>query len=161
MSDNFTIELQGSDVMLAQIGGVLQRLQDPQDLMRAIGGQLEANIRLRFATKTDPAGNAWQPLTESTKKRYAKKYPDGTPGSLLNRGGHMLNTLANNAGAEFVEVGFSAPYAIFHVTGTTRMVRRDSLFATLSSDAVSGTLGAQDEADIREIAEGFLQSPLA
>jgi phage gpG-like protein len=161
MSDNFTIELQGSDLMLAQISSLLARLEDPQDLMVAIGGQLEANIQLRFVTKTDPAGNTWAPLKDSTKKRYAKKYPDGTPGSLLNRNNRMLGTLASNAASDSVEVGFSSPYAIFHITGTSRMVRRDSLFASLSADASTGTLGAQDEADILALVEGFMAEPLA
>ncbi len=161
MSDNFTIELQGSDLMLAKISGLLARLEDPKDLMVAIGGQLEANIQLRFVTKTDPAGNAWDDIAKSTKKRYAKKYPDGTPGSLLNRNQRMLGTLAHNAASDSVEVGFSSPYAIFHVTGTKKMVRRDSLFASLSADYTTGTLGAQDEADILEIVEGFMAQPLA
>lgn len=161
MSDNFTIELQGSDLMLAQISGLLARLEDPKDLMVAIGERLEANIRLRFVTKTDPGGNVWAPITDSTKTRYAKKYPDGTPGSLLNRNNRMLDTLANNATGDSVEVGFSSPYAIFHVTGTKKMVRRDSLFASLSADYTTGTLGAQDEADILEIVESFMAQPLA
>jgi phage virion morphogenesis protein len=161
MSDNFSIELEGSDTLLAQISGLLAQLEDPKDLMEAIGGQLEANIQLRFVTKTDPAGNTWAPITPNTIKRYKKVYPDGTPGSLLNRNQRMLGTLANNATNDSVEVGFSSPYAIFHVAGTKKMVRRDSLFASLSADYTTGTLGAQDEADILEIVEGFMAKPLA
>jgi phage gpG-like protein len=82
------------------------------------------------------------------------------PGSLLNRSGIMLESLTSNADANSVAVGFSVPYAIFHITGTRRMPRRDSLFAAIAANGSTGTLGAQDEADIIEIVEDHLRQAL-
>lgn len=162
MSDRLSFSLDNVDI-LAALARTARVLEDPQALLVAIGGELEGNIRLRFTTKTDPAGKPWQPLAESTRLAYEKKYKGSVPGSLLMRSGHMLNTLASNVQGNALEVGFSAPYAIFHVTGSKdgkHPPRRDSLFATIAASATSGTLGAQDEADIIEIVEAELRKAL-
>ena len=159
MADRLSIEVE-SGQFLAALSRAVNLIDNPQALLVDIGQQLEANIRLRFTTKTDPSGRAWQPLAESTRAAYEKKYKGKVPGSLLMRSGFMLNTLASNASSSALEVGFSAPYAIFHVTGTSRMPRRDSLFASIAANGSSGTLGAQDEADILEIVEDHLRQAL-
>ena len=54
--------------------------------MDDIGALLESNARLRFTTKTDPAGVPWPPLAPATVNHwYAIKYPQGIPGTLLQR----------------------------------------------------------------------------
>jgi phage gpG-like protein len=156
MADGLQISVDASE-LLALLERAMLRMAQPDELMREIGQDLEANIRLRLTqTKRDAAGQAFAPLAESTKKRYAKKYKGAVPGSLLVRSGLMRDSLAFNSDATSVEVGYSVSYAIFHVTGTRKMPRRDSIFATIAASGASGTLGPQDTADITEIAERFL-----
>jgi phage gpG-like protein len=159
MADRLSIEVESGQI-LAALSRAVNLIDNPQALLLAIGLELEGNIRGRFTTKTDPSGRPWQPLAETTRKAYEKKYKGNVPGSLLNRSGGMLNTLASNVQGNAVEVGFSRSYAIFHVTGTRKMPRRDSLFASIAASAESGTLGAQDEADVREIIEQHLRDAL-
>lgn len=159
MADRIVFDLDSTEILLA-LARTTRVMEDPQALLIAIGGELEGNIRLRFTTKTDPAGKPWQPLAESTRKSYERKYKGSIPGSLLVRSGLMLNTLASNVLGDALQVGFSSPYAIFHVTGTRHMPRRDSLFAAIAASGSSGTLGAQDEADIIEIVEAELRKAL-
>jgi phage virion morphogenesis protein len=154
---SFTVD---SAAIMAALARTVRMLDNPQALLADIGFELEGNIRYRFATKTDPAGQPWAALADSTKKSYNKKYEGVVPGSLLNRSGIMLESLTSNADANSVAVGFSVPYAIFHITGTRRMPRRDSLFAAIAANGSTGTLGAQDEADIIEIVEDHLRQAL-
>jgi phage virion morphogenesis protein len=156
---SFTVD---SAAIMAALARTVRVLDNPQALLADIGFELEGNIRQRFDVnvKTDPSGRPWDPLAESTKKSYNKKYEGVVPGSLLNRSGDMLKSLTSNTDANSVEVGFSILYAIFHVTGTRHMPRRDSLFAAIAANGSTGTLGAQDEADIIEIVEDHLRQAL-
>ena len=138
--DRLSIDVE-SGAILAALARATALVDAPQAMLFDIGQQLEANIRLRFTSKTDPAGQKWQPLAESTRAAYQKKFKGTVPGSLLMRSGLMLNTLASNVSGNALEVGFSAPYAIFHITGTSRMPRRDSLFASIAASASSGAAG--------------------
>ncbi len=162
MTDRLTFSVDGA-ALLAALARTVRVLDNPQALLADIGFELEGNIRQRFDTKTDPAGRPWAELAESTKKSYKSKYKGVVPGSLLNRTGLMLASLASNADTDAVAVGFSVPYAIFHVTGSKdgkRPPRRDSLFSAIAASGTTGTLGAQDEADIIEIVEDHLRQAL-
>lgn len=159
-ADQVELELVGVDKLLDQISAAIALLASPRDLMDAIGAELEANIQLRFDTKVDASGAAWSPIKESTRKRYEHKYKGQVPGSLLERSGLMRDTLAYNATDDFVEVGFSAPatYAIWHVTGTKKMARRDPLFGWVNTEGTEGSIGAGDEADIVAVVDSFLNA---
>jgi phage gpG-like protein len=156
MADDLQIRVDAPE-LLALLERAMLRIEQPGELMREVGADLEANIRLRLTqTKRDAAGKAFEPLAASTQKRYAKKYKGAVPGSLLVRSGRMRDSLAYNSNATSVEVGYNIGYAIFHVTGTRKMPRRDSIFATIAASGATGTLGPQDTADITELAERFL-----
>ena len=162
MADKFNITLVGADQLVAQLTFAAGQLERPLELMQAIGAVLESNVERRYDLKQDAAGNAWAPLMKSTLAAYAKKYPQGIPGSLLER--HvpgMRSSLSANAGDSFVEVGFSVPYAGYHVTGTKHMARRDPLFGVVDAQAERGELGAEDARDIQEVVDRFLGGLLA
>ena len=153
MTDRFTIDLDGEGALQRRLGEAVRGLQQPHELMQAIGAVMERNINFRFDTKTDPAGNKWLPLADSTKALYAKKYKDKVPGSLLERTRRMRDSLSYDPGEVSVEVGFGVPYALYHETGTRRGLPRRQL---LTDDWVTGTLGAQDQADITAEIEAYL-----
>lgn len=161
MTDKLNIQLVGADQLVEQLLFAAGQLDRPVELMRGIGGVMEANIQLRFDLKQDAAGQPWAPITESTKKAYGYKYPGGIPGSLLERSRHMRSSLSMNATDEFMEVGFSQDYAIHHVTGTPKMVRRDPLFGVVNQEGTQGELGAQDMQDILAEVDNFLGPLLA
>lgn len=159
--DKLNIELVGAEQLMAQLNAAAAALDEPYALLDAIGTVMEGNIRLRMDLKMDAAGHAWAPLTQSTLESYARKYPGGIPGSLLQRHTPGMHTsLTHNTTPDMVEVGFSVPYAGYHVTGTKHMVRRDPIFGTVSEDGTQGTLGAQDQQDILDVIEGSLRGLL-
>jgi phage gpG-like protein len=160
MADQLQIELVGADAMLKRIDAAIAQLEEPHALLDAIGAELETAIGLRFDLKADAAGHPWAPLAESTKASYERKYKGSIPGSLLERTRHMRNSLAHNATNEFVEVGFSTQYAIYHVTGTRKMPRRDPIFGFVNQAGDQGEMGAQDQADVLAVVESFLTDAL-
>jgi|JI6StandDraft_1071083.scaffolds.fasta_scaffold505317_1 phage virion morphogenesis protein len=162
MTDKLKIDLVNADAITGPLQRALARLARPRDLLQSIGAELEANVNLRFETKTDASGAPWSPIKPITAEIWAAMH-DGQslPGSLLERTRLMRNSLAANATDDYVEVGFSAPYAGYHVTGTRKMVRRDPLFATVNMDLSQGTLGAQDEADVLAVIDAALGADLA
>lgn len=156
MTGKLQIELVGAQAMINRLATAMQLLDEPQDLLEAIGAELEAAINLRFTTKTDAGGNAWLPVSTNTPLIWESIHGTELPGTLLERTRLMRNSLAHNVTGDAVEVGFSAPYAGYHVTGTKKAPRRDPLFASVNDDLTQGTMGAQDEADVLAVIESFL-----
>ena len=149
MADRFTITITGFDNIGKRLGAAAAKLERPVELMQLIGATMEQNIALRFISKTDPAGAPWAPLAASTLAGKKGR------GSLLELTGRGKGSLAYNLiGDDSVEVGFGEPYMGFHETGTKRMPRR----GLLSADWQAGTLGAQDESDIRDDIATYLNS---
>lgn len=159
MAEFLSIDVTGLDELRADLAVAVQRLQHPRDLMETLGGVLEAAIERRFDTKRDPDGSAWAPLADSTKARYAAEDKGTRRGTLLERTGQMRNSLAVNAGDDFVELGMSRlstggrwSIPLLHETGTTRMPRRGIFL----SDPEAGTLGRADQADLQQALAEFL-----
>lgn len=156
--------------LLRAIDGALAQLSRPRQLMIEIGAKMETNARLRFDTKTDPAGQPWPPLGPITKEIYASEwfkarnpaFKNGIPGTLLDRTRQMLNSLAYNPGDDWVDIGTSRrvpgksqPYwevGQLHEWGTSKMPRR----GFLTANPATGTLATDDEADILGIVEAAL-----
>lgn len=145
MADRLLIEVVDFG-LLSAIDHAASSVERPIELMRLIGSTLEANIALRFVTKTDPAGNAWLPLAPSTLKRKKGR------GSLLEASGIGKASLTNNPGDDFVEIGFGEAYMGYHETGTQRMPRRQ----LLTDDFVTGTLGKDDQQDVLDAVTAYL-----
>lgn len=159
MADFLSIEITGADALRAELATALHRLQNPRDLMVTLGAVLEANIERRFDRKRDPEGQPWATLAESTNARYAAQDEGAGRGTLLQRTGQMRNSLAANAGDDYVEVGmhrltdggrWSIP--LLHETGTARMPRRGIFLA----DPDAGTLGSEDEQDLQAELVAFM-----
>lgn len=162
MATPLLIELQ-SEQLLAAIDRAIDALERPAQMMEDIGAKLESNINLRFDAKVDPTGAAWKPLAPATINYwYAERYPDGIPGSLLERTRLLRSSLAYNAGPDFVEIGTSRrvpgksqPFwevGMLHEFGTTTMPRR----GILTADPKTGELGADDQADVLAIVNSVL-----
>ena len=168
MADFLSIEVTGAAELQAGLLQAVQRLQQPRDLMQALGGVLVANIQRRFDTKTDPSGQRWAPWADATRAGYDRADTQRTGknagqvvrrGTLLERTGQMRASLVANATDNQVEVGMSRPtnggawsIPLLHETGTARMPRRGIFLA----DPDAGTLGAGDEADLQAELVGFL-----
>lgn len=150
VTGDFSLPLQR---LSAQLGNVAPVLAD-------IGYLLETNARSRAALAVDPQGQPWAPWKPSTLAGYpfagsdAGKGAEGPGnGRLLDRYGTMLGSLSYQVeGADAVRVGFSQDYAVFHEWGTRRMERRGLLMA----DPDAGTLGAEDDAAVLELINGWL-----
>lgn len=159
----FTIHVDTSRVgrPLAELA---QRLGDPAEVLDAIGNLLETNARNRAELAIDPNGQPWQLWADSTRASYpwpgseASKGVEGVAhGRLLDRYGHMLQDINYQVGTDSVTVGFGQDYAIFHEWGTKHMPRRGLLMA----DPDAGTLGAEDEASVLDLVNGWLDELLA
>ncbi len=159
MADFLSIEVTGLAELRVDLARALARLERPADLMEALGAELEANIERRFDLKVDPNGQSWQPLAESTVALYEEEDKGSRRGTLLERTGQMRNSLAANAGDDFVEIGMSRltdggkwSIPLLHETGTEHMPRRGIFL----SDPEAGTLGRDDEADIAAVIDEYL-----
>lgn len=138
------------------VGKTLQamraQLSSMEPVYKAIGTKLESNINLRFDTKTDPAGKAWAPWSEYTKKKREKQ----KRGTLLEFTGRMRDSLTFIADNEGVEVGFGLEYAKYHeglTKGKGIIPKRAMLFD-------NGQLSATDATDVIAAAMGAIQKKL-
>jgi phage gpG-like protein len=81
-------------------------------LMNQIGGRLEANIRQRFDTKTDPSGAKWADIKPISRVIYRSIHGKELGGSLMERSGDLLRSVEHHVlGGDSVEVGPSKNYA--------------------------------------------------
>lgn len=159
MAEFLSIEVTGLDALRADLARGLARLEQPRDLMAALGAVLESNIERRFDSKRDPTGNRWEPLADSTQAKYAAEDGGKRRGTLLERTGQMRNSLATNVGDDYVELGMSRlttggawSIPLLHETGTEHMPRRGIFLA----DPDAGTLGKGDEDDLATELAAFL-----
>lgn len=134
-----------------------KRMSNLQPAMNDIGMAIETRVSGRFETRTDPLGKAWEPWAESTRESY----PADGRGLLLERYGHMLNSLSSKPDSTSVRIGFGAVastsgdvYAAYHELSTQTMPRRGLLF----SDPDAGTISPDDEQTVIDVIEGFLTS---
>ncbi len=132
-----------------------RRMSNLQPAMHDIGVAMETRVSGRFETRTDPLGKAWAPWAESTRENY----PADGRGLLLERYGHMLDSLNSKADSSSVRIGFGAVasksgdvYATYDEFGTETMPRRGLLFA----DPEAGTLAPDDERAVLDVIDGYL-----
>lgn len=155
MSDLISVEFNDNGLR-ALLQRAAQQLQNPRELLDALGTALEGQVASRFQTKTDPDGNRWDELRPSTQESYARRFQGSIPGTLLDRsfdGPGMRSTLTHNlVGNDAVEVGMDRFYALFHEFGTKHMVRRGIFFG----DPDAGRLGADDEGELSAVLVAFL-----
>ena len=143
-ADLLSIDVSG-DTLLATLERAAAKLENPTDMMQMIGATLEANVRKRFATQTDPEGNRWAALAPATLARKKSS-------SILVELGYGKTSLSSYASGNYAEVGFGERYMGFHETGTRKMPRR----GLLTADPLTGRLGAEDEQDVLEVVTSYL-----
>lgn len=131
-------------------------------IMSAIGTALVASTHMRFATQTDPDGQAWSALNPAyaVAKRNSR---------ILTESGRLRDSVNSKAGSDQVRVGTNVIYAAIHQFGGTikpvsathlyfrignRLVKADSV--TLPARPFLG-ISVEDEAEIAEIVFGFLE----
>ncbi|WP_310463263.1 phage virion morphogenesis protein [Sphaerotilus sp.] len=180
-----TINIDGDGNIARRLDEVISALSHPMPMMAAIGARIEANINLRFETKTDPSGAPWAPISPLTSQFYAlggagdpgagkpSKERWGAfrkgelqaelPGSLLERTRLMRQSLAHNPADFSVEIGMSRAtpggkwqIPMLHEFGTRSMPRR----GLLTADPETGQLGTEDEADVLAEIEDYLSGVL-
>lgn len=180
-----TIKLDGDGEIARRLDEVIGSLSRPGPMMAAIGARLEANINLRFETKTDPTGAPWAPISPLTSQFYALngagdpgaskpskerwgafrrgELQADLPGSLLERTRLMRQSLAHNPSDFAVEIGMSRAtpggkwqIPMLHEFGTKSMPRR----GLLTANPDTGQIGAEDEADVLAEIEDYLSGVL-
>jgi len=98
--------------------------EQKESLLHDIGVEVREQTLDRFDFETDPDGNPWKKLVDATVK-YKNKYFDG---GILEREGHLKNTISFNVnGEESVLVGSPMEYAGFHQEGTRKLPARPFL----------------------------------
>lgn len=160
MSDQIIFD---DSALLRAIDNAIALLSRPQALLEEIGAKLELSAQMRFDSKTDPAGEAWPQLAESTVNYwYKKKYPNGIPGTLLSRTNILRESLSHYVEGDSIVLGTSRqvpgksqPYwdvGVLHEWGTVIMPRR----GILTADPETATLAASDQAAIISIVQDAL-----
>lgn len=157
MAITITVQDEGISRYLQQLNA---RLADLSPVMDSIGHALEQNIRQRYQSRKDPNGNAWKDWAPDTKKTYpwrgskAAKGKNGPGrGKILERYGHMFDSLSYTYDKTNVSIGFAVPYAAYHEWGTKRMPRR----GLLTANPATGELGAQDQKTVLQVLQRHLQ----
>lgn len=134
--------------VLAGIARLKDALNDLTPLFQAIGDKLVQNTEIRFDTKRDPGGRAWQKWADSTREARRKE----GRGTLLEYSGRMRASLDQDPHSDYVEVGFGVPYAKYHEQGKG-VPRRQMLLD-------GNQLGKQDADDIFQVVHKFLQKTM-
>ncbi|GAB4299911.1 MAG: hypothetical protein Kow0096_19610 [Thiohalomonadaceae bacterium] len=103
----------------AQVMDALNRLlaagHDLSEPMADIARLLTNVTEDAFQTETDPWGNPWQDLADSTKAARAKR--GHWPGRILQVSGGLAGSLTGNSGPDWAEAGFGKEYATIHQLG--------------------------------------------
>lgn len=142
------VEIVGIADALAATERIEDRLLNLEPLFRDLAALLESNANVRFDTKTDPDGKAWQDWAPSTR---AAREREGR-GTLMEYSGFMREGLSSAFGPSFAEVFLTAPYADAHERpkSTSHLPRRSML------TSANGGLGEQDLEDVLTSIEDYL-----
>ena len=136
------LQITGADQILARLLVLENRLSDMSTVYEDIGTFLESQVNIRFDTKTDPDGHAWQGWAESTAKRRKQQ----KRGTLMSFSGQLRQSLTHAADASGVVVGFGVDYASPLEFGSLdhRLPARHMLLSSLT-DLSGGAAAFGDE----------------
>jgi phage virion morphogenesis protein len=146
-----TIDIQDA-ALLAALQKLSSQLQDLSQPMFDVGQALESAVRERFVSMSDPSGEAWAKLSDSTLAQRAKNGKAG--GNILFEEGVLLKSLGWASDAKTAQVGFGQAYAAYHEWGTKRMPRR----GLLMDNPDAGTLGKDDLEKVLDVLREHLQT---
>lgn len=117
-------------------------------LLAALGVEMETQTKERFVRKTDPDGDKWADIADSTRRYLARHYPGSQPP--LVRDGNLRDTIESQVlGTTEVLAGETKEYAIYHQTGTPKMPARPSL-----------GIGTEDAEELAEVIDDFIKRNL-
>ncbi len=89
---------------------------DLSPVMAVVAEQLVADVHDKF----DQEGPGWAPLAPSTLASRR-----GTTAQILQDTGRFAGSIHGTSGSDYAEASTDVGYAIYHVTGTAKMPRRD------------------------------------
>lgn len=107
-----------------QLKNLTRRVSRLEPPLRKYGQYRVGQIERQFDTETDPYGNAWSPLAQSTIEQKRRL---GYPDSILTRTGDLRKSFDFNARGKTLTIESYSPYAGFHQTGTRKMPARKLL----------------------------------
>lgn len=108
------IEIERNDILQA-INRLQQAAADLEPAMRAIAGVLEDASETAFAYEVDPATQThWEGLFTET---VAQRQKLGYTGLILQRTGHLADSIVSVTGSDFAMVGTNKAYAAAHQFG--------------------------------------------
>lgn len=144
-------EADGLETFLAEVE---ERISEPEPFLREAGRAFEAHVREHFEKELGEDG-AFAPLSADYAAAKTAAGFGGLP--ILQRKRDLLNSVSwDLVGDDMVEIGpraDSAPHGIFHALGTSKMPRRNPVFAEESFvDSVvdaAGRFAVGEEFDIR------------
>jgi phage gpG-like protein len=113
-----TVDLAGLDVspILDVLEDFKERAGDFQGVLPIIAGDLVTAVSDVFEAE----GPGWAPLAESTLLSRR-----GEEALILQDTGNLAGTISPGFGADWAEAFSPMSYAIFHVTGTSQMPKRN------------------------------------
>jgi phage gpG-like protein len=117
-------------------------------LLRSLATEVETQSQDRFDTKTDPEGNDWKAIAESTRKYLERYFPAAQP-PLVRTGEYRDSVESQIMGGMKILVGSAKEYSGFLQDGTRNMEARK----------VFG-IGAADIADLTRLTRDFLEALL-
>jgi phage virion morphogenesis protein len=86
-----------------------ERAEDMSDLFEEIAGIFGSATEDAFDNQADPAGNAWQALSEARVEQRTAK--GSWPGKILQDDGILASSIQTSFGPTFAEVGSNMQYA--------------------------------------------------
>lgn len=104
-----------------KLTGILNNAQlndsERKQLLRDLGAEMEDQTVERFSTKKDPDGNPWEDLAETTRKYYAKRFPQAQPTLVVS--GELRDTVEGSSKVNSwkVVVGATKVYSAVHQFG--------------------------------------------
>ncbi len=111
------LKYRGISALRDRLRRLERQVEDPRDVMAAIGADLMERVKEGFENEHDPYGLPWKPLAPATLEHRRKR---GVGAKILRDTGDMKESLNYRvAGRNAVAVGFSDKKAPWHQFGVT------------------------------------------
>lgn len=130
-STGLHVEVFGVDLLHRQILRKIDHVKDFRPAFRRIRDRLQTAAKRQFDTEGGYGSGGWPPLAESTIER---KRAAGQSSRILIATGALRDSLAGRGtghterfSSHAMQWGSSIPYGRYHMTGTSRMPRREPL----------------------------------
>lgn len=140
--------------VLAGLGRILSRIEDPTRAFEEIGALFVSSAQHRIQEERDPDGRRWPELAESTqKKRIGKRKLRGKE-HMLRLKGHLFRSLTWRADRHGAEAGSVLKYAALQQLGGTPDMENAGAAANPGRPYLG--VSDQDEREISKILTDYL-----